>query len=108
VRNSEALAMNFDSMFRSYLALGRLGHAATMMSLAAAEVMFARTVMMAQGGMSGPEAARMWMEKPAAFAQSAQKAAMAAARGGDAVTVATAALRPIRHSASANARRLRK
>lgn len=100
--------MTPDALMKSYLAAGRLAHAVTLMSLAASEVVFRRCTMMAHGGMSGAEATRMFMEKPAAFAQSAQGAAMAAVRGGDAVSVASAALRPLRKSASANARRLRK
>lgn len=85
----------------------RLGVAQNRMAMAASEVILRRTTMMALGAMSGPEAMRMVMEKPAAFTEAAGRAAMAAARGGDAAAVASAALKPIGARAKANARRLR-
>jgi hypothetical protein len=88
-------------------AWGRMAAAYTQMSFAAAEVIAKRTRMMASGSMTAPEAARMVLEKPAAFAEAAQKATMAAVSGKDAVAVATAAVRPIRTKTRANARRLR-
>lgn len=92
----------------AYMAWARLAGVWGRMSMAAGEVIVRRTAMIARGTMSGPEAAKMMMEKPAAFAEAAQRAAVAAARGGDATRVAAAALRPIGAKAAANARRLRK
>ncbi|MFN3613121.1 MAG: antifreeze protein [Rubrimonas sp.] len=86
----------------------RLGAAAARMNLAAAEVIARRTGMMATGAMSAPEAARMMLEKPAAFAEAARKAALAAASGAQPAAVASAAMEPIARHARANARRLRK
>lgn len=99
--------MTPDGMWKAYLAMGRLAQANAMLGLSAAEVVWRRSAMMATGAMSGPEATRMFMEKPTAFADAAQKAAMAAVRGGDAVSVASAAIRPLRRKTQANARRLR-
>ncbi|TVQ55886.1 MAG: hypothetical protein EA355_08805 [Rhodobacteraceae bacterium] len=98
--------MMFD--MKAATAWARLGVASTRMALSATEVVWRRSMMMAQGGLSAPEAARMVMEKPAAFALAAQRAAVAAARGGDAAKVASAALKPIGVRTAANARRLRK
>jgi hypothetical protein len=78
------------------------------MQLAACEVIARRTMMMSQGTMSGPEAMGMVLEKATAFAAAGEKAATAAARGGDAVKIATAALHPIRVKTRSNARRLRR
>lgn len=89
-------------------AWGRIAEGFTQMNLAAAEVIWQRSAMMAFGAMSAPEAARMWLEKPTAFAAAAEKAMAAAARGGDALAVTAAALRPYRRHATANARRLRR
>jgi hypothetical protein len=92
---------------KAFQAWGRMATAYTQMSFAAAEVIARRTRMMADGSMTAPEAARMVLEKPAAFAEAAQKAAMAAVSGKDAVAVTSAALKPIRSKTRANARRLR-
>jgi hypothetical protein len=89
-------------------AWGRIAQGLTQMNLAAAEVIWQRSTMMALGAMSAPEAARMWLEKPTAFATAAEKAMTAAARGGDALAVTAAALRPYRRRTTANARRLRR
>ena len=88
-------------------AWGRVATGMARMNLAAAEVVLRRTTMIATGSLSAPEAAKMVLEKHTAFAAAAEKAAMAALRGGDAAAVASAALRPLQRRASANARRLR-
>jgi hypothetical protein len=77
------------------------------MNMAAFEVIMRRTILMSQGAMSAPEAVGMVLEKATAFVAAGEKAAMAAARGGDATKIAAAALRPIRAKTRANARRLR-
>ncbi len=86
----------------------QLSLASFRMGVAANEVILRRMAMMAAGAMSGPEAARMFLEKPEAFAAGARKAGMAAARGAPAAKVMTAALGPVSAKARANARRLRK
>ena len=86
----------------------RVGAAFAQMNLSAAEVIGRRTVMMMTGMMSAPEAAKMVLEKPVAFAAAAEKAMVAAARGGDAARVTVAALKPYKTKTAANARRLRR
>lgn len=78
------------------------------MSLAAGEVIARRSHRMATGAMTPPEAFGMVMEKATAFAAATEGAATAAARGGDAAGIATAALRPYGVKARSNARKLRR
>jgi hypothetical protein len=78
------------------------------MTVAAAEVIFRRSLQMATGSMSPPDAFGMVMEKATVFAAAAERAAVAAARGGDPVRVATAALGPYGIKTKANVRRLRR
>jgi len=78
------------------------------MWLAASEVVWRRSLQIGMGTMSPVEAARMVMEKPAAFALAAQKSAMAAVGGKSAPAIASAAVRPVGSAARANARRLGK
>ena len=101
--------MFFDpATMKTMQSWSRLSTAYAKMSMSAGEVILRRTMMMAQGAMSGPEAAKMFLEKPAAFAAAAEKAMTAAARGANATSVAEAALRPIGARTRANARRLRR
>jgi hypothetical protein len=79
----------------------------TQMSVAASEVVLRRTLKMAQGGMTAGEAVGMVMEKATAFVAATEGAAVAAAAGGDALGIASAALRPIRAKTRSNARKLR-
>lgn len=78
------------------------------MNLAAAEVILRRTQRMAMGVMTPPEALAMVLEKPTAFASAAERATVMAAKGGDAVQIASAALRPYGVKTRSNVRRLRK
>lgn len=78
------------------------------MTIAASEVIFRRSLQMATGSMSPPDAFGMILEKATVFAAAAEKAAVAAARGGDPVRVATAALGPYGAKTKANVRRLRR
>ena len=55
-------------------AWSRVASAIARLTISSAEVIARRGAMMAQGAMSAPEAAQMMMEKPAAFATSAQRA----------------------------------
>jgi hypothetical protein len=82
--------------------------ALTRMQLSAAEVIMHRSQRIASGSMTPPEAMGMVMEKLTAFASSAERATVAAARGGDAVGIATAALRPYGSKTRSNARKLRR
>ncbi|MER2508820.1 MAG: hypothetical protein ABTQ27_08675 [Amaricoccus sp.] len=76
-------------------------------SLNASEVIFRRTMKIASGEMSRPEAVAMVLEKATAFASATERATVAAARGGDAIGIASAALKPYRTKTRSNARRLR-
>jgi hypothetical protein len=78
------------------------------MTAEAAEVIARRSMLMAQGGMSAPEAMGMVMEKATAFISAAEKASVAAARGAHPVRIASAALRPYGSRTRANARKLRR
>jgi hypothetical protein len=86
----------------------RYASAYSQMSMAAAEVIFRRSLRMSQGEMTGPEAMGMMMEKATAFASATEKAAVAAARGADPAGIATAALAPITAKARSNARKYRR
>jgi hypothetical protein len=78
----------------------------TQMCVFASQVIWQRSAEMALGTMSAREATRMILEKPAAFAQASQKAALAGVSGKGAAGVAAAAIRPIRSKTRANAKRL--
>ncbi len=90
---------------RSLMALATAYQA---MSVAAGEVIFRRSLQMATGSMSPPDALAMVMEKATVFAAAAEKAAIAAAQGGDPIRVATAALGPYGLKTKANVRKLRR
>ncbi|SNT33321.1 hypothetical protein [Tropicimonas sediminicola] len=77
------------------------------MWLSAGEVIWLRSVQMMTGTMTQAEIARMFIEKPVAFAQAAQEAGMAVSLGKDPATVARLAVSPLSIQASTNARRLR-
>ncbi|WP_068115403.1 hypothetical protein [Tropicimonas marinistellae] len=85
----------------------KTSHAYQQMWMAANEVIWHRMVQMMTGTMSAGEASRMVLEKPAAFARAAQHAGEVAIRGGDAASVARAAVKPLRIKTRSNARRLR-
>lgn len=89
-------------------ALFELTAAYQTMTLAAGEVIFRRTLQMATGSMSPPDAIAMIFEKSTVFALAAEKATVAAAKGGDPTLVAQAALRPYGARTKANVRRLRR
>ena len=67
-------------------ALLKLATAYQRMTLAATEVIAHRSLQMALGAMTAAEATTMVMEKMTAFTASAEKAAVAAARGSDPTT----------------------
>lgn len=80
----------------------------TRTALAANEVIWRRSAQMATGSMGLPEAVRMVSEKSTAAAQSAQSAALVAARGGSPLEMAEAAVKPYRRRTAANVKRLRR
>jgi hypothetical protein len=88
----------------------RLQGALVLMAWQAAFVVPLRLQRMAVDAVTAPldatEAARMVTEKLAAAAEGAGAAAARALRGGDAVSVAVAAIGPTRRALRANARRL--
>lgn len=84
------------------------GAAYLRMSMSAGEVIARRTQRMALGTMTTPEALAMVLEKGTAFAAATEGAAVAAARGGNPLRVATAALKPYGAKTRSNARKLRK
>lgn len=86
----------------------RIGASLVQMNVSATEVIARRTAMMMTGMMSAPEAAKMVLEKPVAFAAATERALVAAVRGGDAAKVTAAALKPYKTRTAANARRLRR
>ncbi len=89
-------------------AMMELAMAYQAMTIAAGEVILRRTFQMATGAMSPPDAAAMILEKGSVFALAAEKAVVAAAKGGDPVRVARAALHPYGVKTKANVRRLRR
>jgi hypothetical protein len=74
---------------------------------AAAEVIFRRTQLVMSGRMTAPDAVAMLAEKATVFGDASQLATVAAARGGDPLSIARAALAPYGLKARANAERLR-
>jgi hypothetical protein len=77
------------------------------MSMNAAEVIAHRSMRMAMGTMTTPEAIGMVMEKATAFATATERAAVVAAKGGDVMNIASEALKPYGAKARSNARKLR-
>jgi hypothetical protein len=74
----------------------------------AAEVITRRSQRIALGAMTPPEAAGMVLEKSTAFAASAERALVAAAKGRDPVSIATEALKPYGTKTRSNVRKLRR
>jgi hypothetical protein len=77
------------------------------MSMNAAEVIALRTMRIASGAMTPHEAMAMVLEKATAFSDSAERAAVVAAKGGDVMNIASAALKPYGAKTRSNARKLR-
>lgn len=78
------------------------------MTLSAGEVIARRMMMMASGGMTGPDAMGMMMEKATIFATASERAAVAAASGADPVRITAAALKPYSTKTQSNVRKLRR
>jgi ABC-type molybdate transport system substrate-binding protein len=84
----------------------RLQTAWMRMSMAAGEVIWRRSLLAAQGGLSASETSRMFLEKSTAATEAMERATRAAVGGASAVAVAQAALTPYGRHARANAKRL--
>lgn len=98
----------FQKNLATFGSLSRLAFAYTEMTMAAGEVIFRRSLQMSQGTMTPADAMGMVMEKATAFAASAENATVAAAKGGDPIGIATAALQPYGLKTSSNVRKLRR
>ena len=77
------------------------------MTSAAADVIFRRTQLLMSGRMTALDAVAILVEKATAFGDASQLATVAAARGGDPLSIARAALEPYGLKTRANAERLR-
>ena len=77
------------------------------MTIAAGEVFFRRSLMLASGSAGAPEVVGMVAEKATTFAEAAAETIAAMANGEDPVGVATAALEPYGTRTAANVRDLR-
>ncbi len=78
------------------------------MNMAAAEVIARRSLLAATGALTASEAARMVLEKPAAFASGFEAMAQAILVGASPETALRKAAAPVSTRARANARRLRR
>lgn len=98
---------NFNYGLDSIQSLMRFATAYQTMTIAAGEVFFRRSLMMATGSIGVPDAVNMVAEKATTLAEAAGEAAIALVKGEDPVGVATAALEPYGTRTAANVRELR-
>jgi hypothetical protein len=98
---------NFNNGLDGMRALMQFATAYQTMTIAAGEVFFRRSLMMAGGSMSASDAADMVVEKATTFAEAAGEATTAVVKGEDPVGVATAALEPYGTRTAANVRDMR-
>jgi hypothetical protein len=77
------------------------------MAIAAGEVFFRRSLLIASGSMDATDAVNMVVEKATTFAEAAGETTAAMLKGEDPVGVATAALEPYGTITAANVRELR-
>nr|WP_156889274.1 hypothetical protein [Halomonas sp. 1513] len=77
------------------------------MMLASAEVITRRTMLIASGTMSVPDAMGMMMEKSTIYATASERAAVAMASGADPAKITAAALKPYTTKTQSNVRKLR-
>ncbi len=96
----------YREMFEAASAWQRNAMAMTQMMVTASTVIQIRMMQMSLGLMRPEEAARMVMEKPSAFAKSAEMSVRAMAANRGFATVALAAMKPVGAKTRANARRL--
>lgn len=87
--------------------LMQLATAYQTMAIAAGEVFFRRSLMIAGGSTDAPDVLSMVIEKTTTFVDAAEGAIIALVNGEDPVAVATAALEPYGTRTAANVRELR-
>ena len=98
---------NFNYGLNGTQSLMRFATAYQTMAIAAGEVFFRRSLMMASGSMSVPDAVNMVAEKATTLAEAAAESTTALVKGEDPVGVATAALEPYGTRTAANVQELR-
>ena len=98
---------NFGHGTDAVRSLMQLAAAYQTMAISAGEVFFRRSLMMASGSMSAPDAVDIVVEKATTFAEAAGEATAAVVEGEDPVGVASAALEPYGTRTEANVRELR-
>ncbi len=96
----------FHEMFRTAEIWQKAALAGAQTMIAAGTVMQIRMMQMGLGTMKPEEASRMILEKPVAFARSAQESTSALMRNQGLAAAALAGVRPIGTTTRANARRL--
>jgi hypothetical protein len=99
---------NFGQGIGVVRSLMRFATAYQTMAISAGEVFFRRSLMMASGSMSAPDAINIAVEKATTFAEAAGEATDAVVKGEDPVGVASAALEPYGTRTEANVRELRR
>ncbi|MGR2738142.1 hypothetical protein ACUY1T_06780 [Billgrantia sp. Q4P2] len=77
------------------------------MLISSGEVIARRSMMMASGTMSVPDAMSMMMEKATIYATATERAAVAMASGADPAKITAAALKPYSTKTHSNVRKLR-
>ena len=77
------------------------------MVLSSAEVIARRTMLIASGTMTVPDAMSMMMEKGTIYATASERAAVAMASGADPARITAAALKPYSTKTHSNVRKLR-
>ena len=98
---------NYGNGLDGMRSLMRFATAYQTMAIAAGEVFFRRSLMMASGSVGAPDAVDMVVEKATTFAEAAGEATTAIVKGEDAVGVATRGARPYGTRTAANVRELR-
>ena len=99
---------NFNNGMGAVRSLMQFAAAYQTMAISAGEVFFRRSLMMASGSMSPPDAMDMVAEKATTFAEAVGEATAAVVKGDDPVGVASAALEPYASRTEANVRELRR
>jgi hypothetical protein len=97
----------FGNGFDGVRSLVQFAVAYQSMALAAGEIVFRRSMMMASGSFGVTDAVDLVVEKATTFAEAAGEATTALVRGEDAGGVATAALEPYAERTTENLRELR-
>jgi flagellar biosynthesis/type III secretory pathway ATPase len=98
---------HFNYGLNGMRSLTRFATAYQTMAVAAGEVFFRRSLMMASGSMSVPDAVNMVAEKAATLTEAAAEATNALVKGEDPIGVAAAALEPYGTRTAANVQVLR-